>query len=153
MNDLVPFIDQDKSEILNTESKFYNVLQRKRVRSDADAELLLHIEFKQAVSINEFCLYCREGNKPAQVSLYNGFLSFDDVHSTKPIFTQKCSWKLDCSKSQIPFNKLRSVGELTVFIPGNDTRDPDELTDLDGIGIFGSRVETADTRNSKHQCG
>lgn len=65
MNDLVPFINQDKSEILNTESKFYHVMQLKRVRSEADAELLLHVAFKQAVSINEFCLYCHDGNKPA----------------------------------------------------------------------------------------
>ena len=153
MTDLVPFIDQDKSEVLNTESKFYSVLQCRRIRSDADAELLLHIAFKQAVAVDEFCVYCRDGNRPAQVQLFSGCLSFDDVHGLTPAVSQKCSWKLDCARCPVPLNKLRSVGELTVFIPGNDTEDPDELTDLDGIGVFGSRVKAADTRNSVHKCG
>ncbi|CAL6044965.1 C-terminal_proteasome-interacting domain of thiored-containing protein [Hexamita inflata] len=153
MTDLSPFIDQDKSEILNTNAKFSQLQNMKfNIQSEADAEVLFHITFKSSVSLSEICVYgTHDQNKPSQIQVYNGYLSFDQVKSVKPNVSLACNYKLDCSKHAVPLNQLKSVGEITVYIPSNE-QNTDE-TEFQGLGFFGKQVHSVDTRGQKLGCG
>lgn len=77
--DLSQFIDGERSEVLNTTAKFQQLLGRNgHVESETDAEILIHVYFKQQVAINEIVIYADDGqNRPRNVMVYAQSLSFD----------------------------------------------------------------------------
>ena len=153
-------IDKKETFGLNIDGKFpfSNLFigdAKLMTRSDADEQLLLHIAFNEAVSLQGIKFIAGEGKEaeaPRTVKMYVNrvSVSFGDVDSLPPTQVLELSeadvnndGKLTPLK-QVLFNRTSS---LTIFVESNQGEE--DVTTLGGLKVFGKSLGSTNVSQLK----
>lgn len=152
--DLFEEIDRSKSYALNAATEFGNLFQpdeRFVLTSDADEQMIVHLEFKQKVTltgVNFFAANAAGDESPTDVSLFAnclnpGFDSLEDAKATEDM----CLREADLAKESVTnlrMVKFQKIDSLTVFLRDNNGAD---VTSINSLSVYGFTV--ADTRGKE----
>ncbi|ETV76736.1 hypothetical protein H257_09203 [Aphanomyces astaci] len=156
--DLVDQFDKSNSYCLNEDPSFgYGNLfigdESLVLKSEADEQLLIHLEFKEAVKIHSISLKApKDDSAPSVVKLFvnRNNLGFSDVTDIEP--TQKLDWTQDQLQSGTPvelrFVKFQRVTSLTIFVEENHGG---EISALSSLKLFGESIQGTNMNDLKSQ--
>lgn len=158
--DLSPFINKSGCECLNEsdEHPLAHCLTPKGgyLESDCDEQLIITIEFNQAVKLHSLRIQAPVEKGPKTVKVFQNLpqtLDFDSAISNAP--TQALEVTEDDIKngSVLPlrFVKFQNVSSITLFI--KDNQNGEEVTQLDYLGFIGSPVSTTNMAEFKRVAG
>mmetsp|Transcript_34647 Transcript_34647/g.84015 ORF Transcript_34647/g.84015 Transcript_34647/m.84015 type:complete len:190 (-) Transcript_34647:2513-3082(-) len=163
--DLVGFVEKKSCYARNEDPRFphSNLFigdSRLGCKSDADEQLIVHIEFNQFVKIHslKFTAF-NQGNEPENhptvVKLYInrpnlGFEDIDDVDETQALELTAEDLREGGDPILLKFVKFQRVSSLTIFIEDNDGGD---VSALGALNLFGKTVATTNMCDFKKQKG
>ena len=124
------------------------------VRSDADEQLLIHLEFQEAVHLTHILIEPVEtergaAERPTSVKLFKNRLSFgfDDVDSIPETQALDLSTYTPNEKSVLNRVKFQNTTGLTLFFDANAC--DEEHTSLGRIRVYGLPVHATDMKELK----
>ena len=145
--DLVEQIDRARSYALNAATDFKNIFQpdeRFVLASDADEQLILHIEFKQKVTLTGFNVYCVDGDDekaPREVALFSNCVNpgFDSLEDAKPTeeFDLRAPDLAKDTTSNLRMVKFQKLDSVTIFVKDNNGG---ETTSINNFSVYGFPV-------------
>ncbi|KAI9299163.1 DUF1000-domain-containing protein [Neoconidiobolus thromboides FSU 785] len=148
-SDITSLIQKNQIESLNlrNEDNISNIFDNqndKVVQSDADEQILINLQFSQAVKIHSIKFQAPLNNAPKNIKLFSNkySLGFDDVTSMEPtqeLILESKDYE-ENSVTNLRFVKFQNVNALSIFI--EDNLNEDEITSLKNITIFGQPVHT-----------
>ncbi|CAK4082738.1 unnamed protein product [Aphanomyces euteiches] len=156
--DLTEQFDKSNCYCLNEDPSFgYNNLfigdDTLLLKSEADEQLLIHLEFKDAVKIHSISVKApHDDSAPSMIKLFvnRNNLGFSDVTDIEP--TQKLEWTQDQLQTGTPvelrFVKFQRVTSLTIFVEENHGA---ETSALSSIKLFGESIQGTNMNDLKSQ--
>ncbi|CAJ1966147.1 unnamed protein product [Cylindrotheca closterium] len=163
--DLLDFVEKKSCYARNEDPRFphSNLFigdSRLGCKSDADEQLILHIEFNQFVKIHslKFTAF-NQGNEPETsptvVKLYInrpnlGFEDIDDVDETQALELTSEDLREGSDAMLLKFVKFQRVSSLTIFIEDNNGGD---VSSLGGLKLYGKTVATTNMCDFKKNKG
>ncbi|OQR95566.1 hypothetical protein THRCLA_07760 [Thraustotheca clavata] len=146
-DDLLEQIDKANSYCLNEDASygFGNLFigdGSLLLKSEADEQLIIHLEFKEAVKIHSISLKApNDDTAPRKLKLFvnRTNLGFSDVADIEPVqqidLTQE---QLDAGKAiELRFVKFQRVTSLTLFIEENNGG---EISTLSSLHLYGESI-------------
>mmetsp|Transcript_20 Transcript_20/g.74 ORF Transcript_20/g.74 Transcript_20/m.74 type:complete len:193 (-) Transcript_20:476-1054(-) len=127
-------------------------------KSDADEQLILHVEFQEFVKVHsvkftEFNSGRDPSESPTLIKLYinrcnMGFEDVEDVDPTQVIELTAADLKEDADPIKLQFVKFQRVRSITFFVEENDGGD---VSAMGGLKLFGRTVATTNMKDFKAQ--
>ena len=127
-------------------------------KSDADEQLILHVEFQEHVKVHsvkftEFNSGRDPSESPTLIKLYinrcnMGFEDVEDVDPTQVIELTAADLKEDADPIKLQFVKFQRVRSITFFVEENDGGD---VSAMGGLKLFGRTVATTNMKDFKAQ--
>lgn len=163
VRDLSDMIDKQRSYARNESSQYPHANlfigdTRLGCKSDADEQLILHIEFQEFVKVHsikftEFNMGRDPSEAPTLIKLYInrcnlGFEDVEDVDPTQTFELTAADLKEDADPLRTKFVKFQRVKSVTFFIEDNDGGD---VSALGGLKFFGRTVATTNMKDFKKQ--
>lgn len=158
--DLNTFISKAGSECLNEsdEHPFLHAITTKGgyLESDCDEQLIIQLEFNQAVKLHSLRLHGPSAKGPKNIKIFINqprTLDFDQAESMEPVQAIELTENDIAEQSLIPLRyvKYQNVQNCTVFIKDNQTGD--DVTQVDYIGFIGSPVAQTNMQEFKRVAG
>lgn len=158
--DLSPFINKAGCECLNEsdEHPLAHCLTSKGgyLESDCDEQLIIRIEFNQAIKLHSLRLQGPAEKGPKTVKVFQNLpqtLDFDSADRNEATQTLDLTEDDIKNGTVIPlrFVKFQNVASITLFIRDNQTGE--EITQLDYLGFIGSPVSTTNMADFKRVAG
>lgn len=158
--DLSPFINKSGCECLNEadDHPLAHCLTPKGgyLESDCDEQLIIRIEFTQAIKLHSLKLQGPTDKGPKTVKVFQNLpntLDFDSAMRNEPTQTLELTEDdlKDGTVVQLRFVKFQNVSSITIFI--KDNQSGDEITQLDYLGFIGSPVSTTNMADFKRVAG
>lgn len=158
--DLSPFINKSGCECLNEsdEHPLAHCLTPKGgyLESDCDEQLIMRIEFNQAIKLHSLRLQAPAEKGPKTVKVFQNLpntLDFDSADRNEPTQTVELTEDDLKETSVIPlrFVKFQNVSSITLFI--KDNQSGEEITQLDYLGFIGTPVSTTNMAEFKRVAG
>ncbi|CAH1788196.1 unnamed protein product [Owenia fusiformis] len=158
--DLGTFINKAGCECLNEadDHPLTHALTTKGgyLESDCDAQLIINIEFNQAMKLHSLKLYGPPGKAPKNIKIFTNqpsTLDFDQAESMEPVESKELTEADVATNSLIPLRyvKYQNVLSCTIFI--KDNQEGGEVTQVDYIGLIGSAVQTTNMGEFKRVAG
>jgi len=161
--DLNDMIDKSRCYARNESSQYpwTNLLigdTRLGCKSDADEQLILHVEFQEfikvhSIKLTEFNLGRDPSETPTIIKLYvnrcnMGFEDVEDVDPTQVLELTAADLKEDADPIKLKFVKFQRVKSITFFIEENDGGD---VSALGGLQFIGRTVATTNMKDFKKQ--
>lgn len=158
--DLFPFMKKSGFEALNEAEHhpLMNCLEDNDnfLQSDCDAQLIISIDFVQAVKIHSFAIKAPETFGPKTVKLFINqpiTLDFEKAETSLPV--QTLHTKISDLMSGIPiplhFVRFQNVQNMQIFV--QDNHSGSDVTRINRLRIFGSPVATIKMENFKKVTG
>jgi len=161
--DLLDFVDKKGCYARNEDPRFphSNLFvgdSRMGCKSDADEQLIIHIEFNQFIKLHslKFTAF-NQGNEPEKnpvvVKLFVnrpnlGFEDIGDVDETQALELTAEDLREGADPLVLKFVKFQRVSSVTIFIEDNDGGD---ISALGGLKLFGKTVATTNMSDFKKQ--
>jgi len=161
--DLSPKFDKTKCYARNESSQYpmTNLFigdSRLGCKSDADEQLIIHIEFNEFVKVHsikftEFNRGMNSDESPTKVHIYvnrnnMGFEDMEDLDPTQTFELTADDLKEGADPLTLKFVKFQRVRGFTLFVEDNNGGD---VSALGGLKIFGKNVATTNMNDFKKQ--
>lgn len=158
--DLSPFINKAGCECLNEsdDHPLAHCLTPKGgyLESDCDEQLIMRIEFNQAIKLHSLRIQAPADKGPKTVKVFQNLpqtLDFDSAERNEP--TEMLDLTEDDLKEgtiiPLRFVKFQNVSSITLFI--KDNQGGEEVTQLDYLGFIGTPVSTTNMADFKRVAG
>lgn len=128
-------------------------------KSDADEQLIIHVQFQEFVKVHsikltEFNLGRDPSEAPTVVKLYInrtaiGFEDVDDYDPTQVLELSSDDLKEDADPIKLQYVRFQRVKSITMFVEENDGGD---VSALGGLKILGRPISTTNMKDFKKQC-
>uniref|UniRef100_A0A7S4PAX8 PITH domain-containing protein n=1 Tax=Guillardia theta TaxID=55529 RepID=A0A7S4PAX8_GUITH len=152
MEDLYDHVERKQCDCLNGDESFplSNAIDReareddeKFLKSDCDAQLLLHIAFQQIVKIHSIVIYTCQKHRavgPKKIALFvnKPHLDFSSCESEKTSQEMELTDDLlDGRPLELKFTSFQNVSSLSILVKGNMSGDEDEPTIISKLSFLG----------------
>lgn len=159
---ITDMLEKDKCYCVNEQAQnphtnlfTFGMDNSKSLVSDCDEQLLLHLEFRQAVKLTALQFNTQaDDSAPKTIKIYlnRPRMGFDNVEDIAPIHVIQLVEGVEAQKVVLPVVKFTGVQSLTLFIEDNQSEGGNDHTVLKGIHLFGSPVLSVNA-NDIHKKG